>query len=63
MIVLVHEKHDRWRNVTPVKRFCWDFDHANHVIFFRSSKHLPKIYSIKFSNVLFFEYGPLKRFI
>ena len=29
MIVLVHENHDKWPNVTPVKHFCGGFDHVN----------------------------------
>ena len=36
MVVLVHEKHDKWQNVTPVQHFCRSFDHANLVISFRA---------------------------
>ena len=32
MIVLVHENHDKWPNVTPVQHFCSGFDHANRVL-------------------------------
>ena len=60
MIVLVHENHDKWPNVTPGKHFCCGFDHANLVSSFRVSKYLPKI---RFSNVYFFECEHLKRFV
>ena len=43
MIVLVHENHDEWPNVTPVQHFCSGFDHANLVSSFHGSKFLPKI--------------------
>ena len=58
LIVLVHENHDKWPNVTPVQHFCSSFDHANLVSSFRGSKNLPKII---FSTVYFFEH--LKRFV
>ena len=51
MIVLVHEKHDKWPNDTPVQHFLSGFDHANLVSSFRGSKYLPKI---GFSNVYIF---------
>ena len=31
MIVLGHENHNNWQNVTPVQHFCSGFDHANCV--------------------------------
>ena len=43
MIVLVHENHDKWPNVTPVQHFCSGFDHANLVSSFHGSKFLTKI--------------------
>ena len=42
MIVLVHEKHDKWPNVTPVQLFCSDFDNDNLASSFRGPKYLPK---------------------
>ena len=61
MIVLVHENHDKWPNVTPVQHFCSGFDHANLVSSFHGSKFLPKI---RFSNnVYFFEYEYIKRYV
>ena len=51
MIVLVHENHDKWPNVTPVQHFA---------VVFRGSKYLPKI---RFSYVYFFDYDHLKRFV
>ena len=31
MIVLFHENHDEWPNVTPLRHFCSGLDHANRV--------------------------------
>ena len=31
MIVLVHENHDKWPNVTPVQHVCSGFDQAELV--------------------------------
>ena len=31
MIVLDHENHDKWPNVSPVQHFCSGFDDANLV--------------------------------
>ena len=46
---LVHENHNKWRNVT-VQHFCSGFDHANFGSTFRVSNHLPKL---RFSKVIF----------
>ena len=43
MIVLVHENHDKWPNVTPVQHFCNGFDHANLVSSLSGSKYSTKI--------------------
>ena len=59
-ILLVHENHDKWPNDTSVQHFCSGFDHANLVSFFNGSKYLPKI---RFSNVYFFDYENVKRFV
>ena len=48
MVVLVHENHDKWPNVTAGNR---------------GSKYLPKINYIRVSYVYIFEYEHLKRFI
>ena len=40
-IVIVHEYHDKWPNVTLVQHFCRGCDHANLVSSLRSSKYLP----------------------
>ena len=37
MIVLVHESHDNWPNVSPVQHFGSGIDHANLVSIFRGS--------------------------
>ena len=43
MIILAHENHDKWPNVTPDHHFCSrGFDHSNHVNIFRGSKYLLK---------------------
>ena len=43
MIVLVHENHDKWRNVTPVQHFYSGLYLDNLVSSFCGSKYLPKI--------------------
>ena len=57
-ILLVHENHDKWPNITPVQHFCSGFDHASlvHVSSLRGSKYLP---NIKFSNMYVFAYEHL----
>ena len=59
-MVLVHENHDKRPNVLPVQHVCSGFDQANLVSSFHGSKYLPNII---FSNVYFFEYEHLKRFV
>ena len=50
----------KWPNVTPAEHFCSGFDHANLVSSFRGPKYSPQI---RISNVYFFEYEYLKRFV
>ena len=45
---LVHENHDKWPNIIPVRNYCSGFGHANLLCSFRCSKYLPKI---RFSDV------------
>ena len=47
-------------HVTPVQNFCGGFDHTNLVYTFHGSEYLPKI---TYSNVYFFKYEHLKRFV
>ena len=47
MILLVHEDHHKWPNVSPVQHFCCGFDHANLVSFFRGSNFYQKLDSVK----------------
>ena len=37
MIILVHENHDKWPNVTAVRHLFSGFDHANLVCSFHGS--------------------------
>ena len=60
MIVLVHENHDKWPNVTPVQHVCSGVDQAKLVSSFCGSKCLPKI---GFNNVHIFKYEHLKHFV
>ena len=60
MIVLVHENHDKWPNVSQVQHFCSGCDYANLVSFFRGSNFYQKI---RFSKVYFYKYKHLKRFV
>ena len=46
MIVLVHENHDKWQNVSPVQHFCSGLDHANLVSFFCCSNFYQKLDSV-----------------
>ena len=59
MIVLVHENHDKWPNVSPVQHFCSGFDHTN-LVFFPWFKFLPKIW---FNKVYFYNYEHVKCFV
>ena len=43
MVVLVHENHDKWPNVTGVHHFSSGFDYSNLVNSFCGSKYLPEI--------------------
>ena len=64
MIVLVHENHDKWPNVTAVQHFCIGFDPANLVSFFPwfqlFTKNLFKQDSVM---CIFFESEHLEHFI
>ena len=51
MIVLVHEKHDKWPNVSPVEHFCSGLDHANLVSFFRGSNFYKSYIQCIFTNM------------
>ena len=46
MIVLIHENHDKWPNVSPVPHFCSGFDQANLISFFRGSNFCQKLDSL-----------------
>ena len=59
MIVLVHEIHDKWPNVTHVQYVFSGFDHANRISSLRGSKYLP---NNGFGNAYTFEYENWKRF-
>ena len=59
MIVLVHENHDTWPNVSPVQHFGSCFDHAN-CKFFPWFKFLPKI---RFGKVYLYKCEHLKGFL
>ena len=54
MIILAHENHDKWPNVTPDHHFCRGFDHSNHVNIFRGSKYLLKNLNISDSVLCIF---------
>ena len=62
MIVLVHENHDKWPNVTPVQDFCRGFDHANLVSSFLGSNYLPKNYLNNIRSCVFFRKQALEKF-
>ena len=61
MVVLVHENHDKWPNVTAVQHFSRGFDYSNLVNSFRGSKQ--KFDNIRFSYVYILEFEHLKCYI
>ena len=63
MVVLVHENHDKWPNVTAVHHFNKGFDYSNLVSSFCGPNIYQKFNSIRFNYVFIFEYEHLKRFI
>ena len=58
MIVLVHEKHDKWPNVSPVEHLCSGLDHAKLESFFRGSNFYQKL-----DSVYYYKYEHFKRFV
>ena len=53
MIVLIHENHDKWPNVSPDQRFFSGYAHANRVSYFCGSNFYQRLNSVKcfFTNM------------